>query len=380
MGLKMLDVDKPDTTVIVLLYNDMPHGLNAIESVLAQTHQNIKIKILDNGSTDDTWSQIQQYTQDPRVQLFRNNINQKSEFAVSEALKTDTEYLTFLFADDIFFPERIALGLSFFQEDPSLDAVFFNNLFVDESGKPLKKVPTTLFSGDISMFSQEKHLQYFFFLGNSLHPCGMLIKTQKYMQLGGFESYYHRIGDMIFFTRLLFQSKVKFAKENMQKITVWQTGRNESTQNLNSYSKLSYELFQFLKQYTLMAISKPERLIKIFGTNKEVNDRFQEDADALWYIGHQAVTNKAPVYRLFAFDCFYQAAQCASKDFHQKINLTTGKTIPQYLDWLGSVYPPFETIYGKRAALKYLVASSIPFSKPIYRIIKNLFQKKEING
>ncbi len=367
----------PDTTVIVLLYNDMPHGLNAIESVLAQTHQNIKIKILDNGSTDDTWSQIQEYTKDPRVQLFRNNINQKSEFAVSEALKTDTEYLTFLFADDIFFPERIALGLSFFQEDPALDAVFFNNLFVDESGKPLKKVPITLFSGDISMFSQEKHLQHFFFLGNSLHPCGMLIKTQKYIQLGGFESYYHRIGDMIFFTRLLFQSKVKFAKETMQKITVWKTGRNESAQNLNSYSKLSYELSQFLKQYALMAVSYPDKLVKIFGSDYSSNIIFSEDADTLWYLGHQAVINKVPVYRIFAFDYLYQATQCASEAFSQKIYATTGKTIPQYLDWLGSLYPPFETNYEKKMPIKYLIATSIPFSRPIYRFFKSLFQKKK---
>ena len=53
----------PQVTVIVLLYNDMPHGHRAIRSVLSQSYRDLKIKILDNGSTDSTWSEIQEYAE-----------------------------------------------------------------------------------------------------------------------------------------------------------------------------------------------------------------------------------------------------------------------------------------------------------------------------
>ena len=124
----------PLVTVIVLVYNDLPHAHRAIRSVLLQSFKDLKIKILDNGSTDNTWSEIQQYASDPRVTLIRNVYNQRSEFAAYEALKTDTEYLTFLWGDDAYLPQRIEMGLQAFRGQPDLDAVFSNVEAVDDHG------------------------------------------------------------------------------------------------------------------------------------------------------------------------------------------------------------------------------------------------------
>jgi glycosyltransferase involved in cell wall biosynthesis len=367
----MSDIQKADVTVIVLLYNDMPHGLQAIESVLSQTYSNIKIKIMDNGSTDHTWSEIQKYKSDPRVQLIRNNKNQRSEFAAIEALKTDTEYLSFLFSDDLYSKNRIELGLSKFKENPDLSAVFFNNIFINEKGTVLEKTPVTLFKGDIASFSKSMHLQNFFLRGNSLHPCGMLIKTKKYCELGGFRPYFHRIGDMIFFTKLLSHENVGFFEEKMQKITVWKNGRNESSMNSQVFSKISYESIKFLEEYFFMALSEPNKIIEIFSGKNEPAFVFSEKCEAVWYLGHQALYVNSPVYRFFGMNCLYYAAENGTDILNQKILSLSGMTIPQYLDWIQDMYPTFEAIDGFRASLVQLIRS-IPLCRRIFKILKSV--------
>ncbi|MGD0382831.1 MAG: glycosyltransferase family A protein, partial [Thermoguttaceae bacterium] len=148
----------PLVTVIVLLYNDMPHGHRAIQSVLAQSFRDLKIKILDNGSTDRTWNEIQEYAKDPRVTLIKNGKNQRSEFAAFEALRTDTEYLSFLFGDDFYLPQRIKMGLQAFRGQPDLDAVFSNVEAVDEHGMITQGPRRTVYEGDISLKSRHEHL------------------------------------------------------------------------------------------------------------------------------------------------------------------------------------------------------------------------------
>ena len=120
------------------------------------------------------------------------------------------------------------MELQAFRDRPDLDAVFSNVEAVDQRDAIIHNVRHAVYEGDISLMSRHEHLRYFFFHGNSLHPCGMFIKTKEYRDLGGFKPYFHRIGDQIFFTRLLARGNVLFLQDKTQRITVWSNGRNES--------------------------------------------------------------------------------------------------------------------------------------------------------
>jgi glycosyltransferase involved in cell wall biosynthesis len=379
-------MSEPVVTVIVLMYNDLPHLHRAIQSVLSQTYRNLKIKLLDNGSTDGTWNEIQKYRSDPRVTLFRNAKNQRSEFAANEALKTDTEYLSFLFADDIYVPERIETDLKAFRADPSLDAVFSNVQAVNERDEVIQGPRRTTFEGDISLMSQLDHLMHCFFHGPSVHPCAMLIKSKTYIQLGGFKPYFHRMGDLIFFARLLSNAKVAFLKQKLQHITVWSCRRNESARNDGDPPALLFERTMLLEEY--LSPHMMEKYIKIFERHDGSKIVLKNPAEHYWYIGHQALNSQAFDLRLFGFRCLYKAAEVADFEFRNNVLKMTGKTMPEYFDAISatptahmspgmSAPPDIGSIFARLQALeqpslKTMIKrfiKAIPFTVPVYRFI-----------
>ena len=190
----------------------------------------------------------------------------------------------------------------------------------------------TVYEGDISLMSRHEHLRHFFFHGPSVHPCAILIKTKKYIELGGFKPYFHRMGDLIFFARVLAHGNAKFLKDKMQRITVWSNGRNESARNDGDPAPLIFERTMFLEEF--LSPRMMEQYIDIFGGKHEKGAALKEESERLWYIGHQALTGTAPDYKPFAFRCLYKAAEIANEEFYQRVATVTGQSIPQYLESL----------------------------------------------
>lgn len=315
--------DDLSITVIVLLYNDMPHGLSAIESVLSQSFQGFKLAIVDNGSTDDTWQRIQKYANDPRVTLYRNEKNIRSGAVQPIADKVTTEYLSFLFADDVYEPMRLEHGISYLEDHPDHHYVFYRNSFVDEKDNMLNYVPHTLFSGDISALNRWQHVRHMFTSGNTLHPCGMIIRSKTYQRLGGFKNFLHRIGDMTFFARLLINENGAFLPQKMQRITVWSCKRNESTQNAFDTAALIAERSYFFEEYL-----KPEAIENM---GKILATDLKTESECYWALAHEAMRAPAMDYQTLAVTLLYKAAEIADECFNELILERTGKSINEYI-------------------------------------------------
>lgn len=71
----------PSVSVIVPNFNYGRYLRQRIDSILAQTHQDMEIIILDDGSTDDSLSIIECYAHIPFVRVVRNTVNSGSVFA-----------------------------------------------------------------------------------------------------------------------------------------------------------------------------------------------------------------------------------------------------------------------------------------------------------
>lgn len=274
-----------DITVIIVIYNDEVFGKRAIESVLDQTHKKIKIKILNNGSTDGSGTMIERFSSDPRVEIITNPKNQRSEFACRKALETDTEYLCFLFSDDFYEKERIETMLAVLKLKPNAAAVFSNNNYVTNELKEIKSLSTVQLL-DVSKFSAEEHIQKILLIGNTLHPCAMTLRTAAYKEIGGFKGYLHRIGDMNFFTSLLLKYEVAFISDKLQRITTWENGRNESSRNTHDYFGLFFERSLFLESF-----KSPEALQKVSMIFPELSSLLHDQefnrAERLFYMGYK---------------------------------------------------------------------------------------------
>lgn len=105
----------PLVTVILPTYNQAPSLEAALRSALDQTHRNIEVILVDNGSSDGSAALIDRYMSDGRLRVHRYAENgpptQRWQRAVDEARG---EYVSFLFGDDIYLPEKTETQLRAF--------------------------------------------------------------------------------------------------------------------------------------------------------------------------------------------------------------------------------------------------------------------------
>ncbi len=107
-------------------YNASEHIRDAINSILNQTYSEFVLLIIDDGSTDDTLEIINSI-QDNRIKLIKNEKNLGLIDTLNKGLTIiDTEYFARMDADDISFPERFEIQISFLENNTQCGVVGSN--------------------------------------------------------------------------------------------------------------------------------------------------------------------------------------------------------------------------------------------------------------
>lgn len=135
-------------SVIMPAYNGEKYIIQAIESVLAQTHQNWELIVVDDGSADGTAGRIGSFT-DPRIAyIFQENRGQAA--ALNRGLEAARgDYITTLDVDDWYTRDSLGRRADFLDAQPEYDVVYGDGVFCDMDGKPLKRF-SELRIGDVS--------------------------------------------------------------------------------------------------------------------------------------------------------------------------------------------------------------------------------------
>ena len=244
----------PNVDVIIPTHNCI-FIAEAIESVIHQTHQNLNIIIIDDGSTDDTKDTIHRFRN-----LYPDKIDYYYQHQQGPAAARNTgikissnEYIAFLDADDIWLPEKLEKQLLKFKNDPDIGFVYCDNYFIDKSGNIIKDYVriVKLVEGDILLD---------FFMDFFLITSGIMLKRSCLKQTGLFDKNLEVGEDFEFFLRLAKNFKAGVVKEKLFKRRVWK----------GSLSKQDYELntkvdIETLKKFTAghpVFYKKNRKLIK----------------------------------------------------------------------------------------------------------------------
>ncbi len=128
-------------SVIMPTYNCARFIAQSVESVLAQSHTNWELIIVDDCSTDTTKNILAPYlAKYPNIHYTCLEKNEGPAVARSTALKqAKGDYVAFLDSDDLWHPEKLTKQIAFMQEK---NAVFSATAYsqMDEEGKSLKTV------------------------------------------------------------------------------------------------------------------------------------------------------------------------------------------------------------------------------------------------
>lgn len=112
---------RPRVSILVTSYNYARFIGETIRSVIEQTFDSWELIIVDDCSTDDSWSVIQAF-QDPRIHAVRFDKNRGACAAYNAALRLATgQFVASLDSDDVFAPEKLAIQVDFLDQHPEVD-------------------------------------------------------------------------------------------------------------------------------------------------------------------------------------------------------------------------------------------------------------------
>lgn len=113
----------PLVTVVICVYNAGVHLRPSLESVLGQTHRNLEILVVDDGSTDGCLESIRDL-QDLRIRIITQE-NRGKPSAMNAALdQMRGEFYAVHDADDLSHPRRIEAQLLCLRDNPDVAGVY----------------------------------------------------------------------------------------------------------------------------------------------------------------------------------------------------------------------------------------------------------------
>lgn len=140
----------PLIDILIPTYNAGRTIHSALDSIRNQTVRDIRIVVIDDGSTDDTAAIIGGIAaQDPRVEL-----HSQENGGIVDALnfglqRCRAQFLARFDSDDLSYPDRFARQVEFLHSNPEFVAVGGGVRHIDEDGQPIGSV-TNLVSPELS--------------------------------------------------------------------------------------------------------------------------------------------------------------------------------------------------------------------------------------
>ncbi len=132
----------PALSVVMPAYNSAAFIAEAMQSVLAQTWEDLELIVVDDGSRDETPAIAARIAAaDPRVTLIEQPNSGRPSAARNTGLaRARGRYLAFLDSDDVWFPDRVARMIAGLEAHPHWLAVFHDLKLVAEDGSDLGRL------------------------------------------------------------------------------------------------------------------------------------------------------------------------------------------------------------------------------------------------
>jgi len=132
----------PMFSVIIATYNRAEHLERAVKSLLIQTNSDWEGIIVDDGSTDDTYSRILPYLEEnTRIKYFKKQHSGEALTKNYGIKVSKGKYITFLDSDDEYHPDHLASRKRYLSVHPEIRFLYggvkvLGNQFVPDKNNP----------------------------------------------------------------------------------------------------------------------------------------------------------------------------------------------------------------------------------------------------
>lgn len=111
-------MNQPLVSVLLPVYNSGEYVYQALKSILEQTYHNLEILVIINGTSDNSYSEIEKLSNDSRIKIIdipeKIGLIKTLNIGISES---SGQYIARMDADDIAFPTRIEKQINFLENN-----------------------------------------------------------------------------------------------------------------------------------------------------------------------------------------------------------------------------------------------------------------------
>ncbi|EMA45045.1 Glycosyltransferase, family 2 [Halococcus morrhuae DSM 1307] len=193
-------------SAILPTYNRADYVSGAIDTVLKQSHDEIEVVVVDDGSTDDTTERLAAYEDDDRVRVRHNEENRGISASMNRAAElADGEFVCVLNDDDRWHEEKVEKQLAAFERANDEVGVVYTGGVVKQ-GERVVRVYRPERRGDIYPDVIARF---------GLHPHSSHMLRAECFELGGFDSDFPRGVDWDHCIRLAQEYEFEYVDERL---------------------------------------------------------------------------------------------------------------------------------------------------------------------
>ncbi len=195
-------MSNPLVSVLIPCYNVENYVAESVSSIIEQTYTNLEIIIVNDCSSDNTSSKLQELAdKDNRIKIYNNATNLKLIKTLNRGIELCRgKYIARMDADDISFPTRIEKQVAFLEQNSDYDVVS-SMFYTFRTGKlkyNLYRNPKTY----------EELQAYILFRSGICHPAVMIRRT-LFSDLGlRFEEKYLHVEDYALWSKAVYCTKL----------------------------------------------------------------------------------------------------------------------------------------------------------------------------
>ena len=246
--LSLKDKNYPKVDVILPNYNKSKFLEEAINSVINQTYKNWHMYVIDDHSTDNSWSIIQKFSNLNNLTCVRLEKNMGPSFCRNYAMRiSNSKYISFIDSDDGWTNNKLEKQITFMKENNLSFTYTDHTLFFDINGKKNFEKKTNI----------KNYYNYETFTKNSqINTTTMIItrsilKNHKFKRVKMHEDYLfkcdilknnisaHKFNEVTAFYRILDRSR---SRKRLQSI-YWLWHVNKNFNKLNFFKNIVSILF-----------------------------------------------------------------------------------------------------------------------------------------
>lgn len=193
---KNLSLSTTCVDIVMPVYNGAKTIDASIQSVLNQTHQEFRLWIVDDGSTDETQAVCQKYVTDSRIHYEKIVHQGISRTLITGMKHVQGEFVAKIEADDVWMPWHLETVLHPLEANPFLDIVGSRvSLEEPEKKSMLKRNRQNHLFGETLWFE----LAY----RNVFNPSTVIFKKSAYDEAGGYQEGYDGFEDWHLWARMV---------------------------------------------------------------------------------------------------------------------------------------------------------------------------------